>query len=260
MHQVTITTITDFIEYIDSLLDLPDLWFRGVPNTEHFPIPGIVRLNAMDEESSLEHDFMISYKSYVNKESFHPWELYALMQHHGLPTRLLDWSESPLVALYFALTSEPDSTADRAIWVLNPYSLNKRTLGVDSLYCPAVMAVDKFEIDGNEININSYLPPYLKGTAANDLPELPFAINTTQHIRRVSSQKGCFTVHGSKKDGIHTYFDNADDFQMIRLNVSSNSARNAMINTLASLGIDEEFIYQDLDALCRKIKRQRRIG
>lgn len=260
MHQITISTISDFIKYIDSLPTLPDLWFRGVPNTKHFPVPGIIRFNGMDDEGSLEHDFMISYKSYVNDDNFQPWELYALMQHHGLPTRLLDWSESPLVALFFALTSEPTSKSYRAVWVLNPYALNKKTLGVEKLYCPAVMRMDKFEVDGNEININSYLPPYLKGTGLEDLPELPFAINTTQHIRRVSSQKGCFTVHGSKNDGIHTYLDDPDNFQMIRIDVTSKAAREKMIETLASLGIDEEFIYQDLDALCRKIKRIRMVN
>lgn len=49
-----------------------------------------------------------------------------LMQHYGLPTRLLDWSESPLVALYFALSSDEDAKADAAVWVLNPMKLNKK--------------------------------------------------------------------------------------------------------------------------------------
>lgn len=49
-----------------------------------------------------------------------------LMQHYGLPTRLLDWSESPLVALYFALSSDEDAKTDAAVWVLNPMRLNKK--------------------------------------------------------------------------------------------------------------------------------------
>ncbi len=260
MHQITISTISDFVKYIDSLSNLPNLWFRGVPNTNHFPIPGLVRFDAIDDEGSLEHDFLISYKSYVDNDNFKPWELYALMQHHGLPTRLLDWSESPLVALYFALTSEPKSRAHRAVWVLNPYSLNKKTLGIDRLFCPAVMGVNKFELEGNKIDVNSYLPPYLQGSADDNLPELPIAINTTQHIKRVSSQKGCFTVHGSTSESIHTYLEDSEDFKMIRIDVTSKTVRENMINTLAGLGIDEEFIYQDLDALCRRIKRVRMVN
>jgi len=257
VHQVTISSISDFVKHVDCLSNLRDLWFRGVPNAKHLPVPGIIRLGAMDVESSLEHDFLVSYKSYVNNVNLNPWELYALMQHHGLPTRLLDWSESPLVALYFALTSEPTSTAHRAVWVLNPYDLNKKTLGIDRLFCPAVMNSKKINCEDSEVNINSYLPPHLKGDSVGDLPELPIAINTTQHIKRVSSQKGCFTVHGSKSEGIHTYLDNHESFQMIRISVPSKPVRENMIDTLASLGVNEEFIYQDLDALCRRIKRIR---
>ena len=58
-----------------------------------------------------------------------------LMQHYGLPTRLLDWSESPLVALYFALSSDEDAKADAAVWVLNPMKLNKKVGYAGSCQC-----------------------------------------------------------------------------------------------------------------------------
>ena len=46
-----------------------------------------------------------------------------LMQHHRVPTRLLDWSESPLAGLFFAVEEEPG--ADGALWCLLPTELNK---------------------------------------------------------------------------------------------------------------------------------------
>lgn len=46
-----------------------------------------------------------------------------LMQHYRLPTRLLDWSESPLVALFFAVEEEAQDCSDAAIWALEPTEL-----------------------------------------------------------------------------------------------------------------------------------------
>ena len=48
------------------------------------------------------------------------WEWLALAQHHGLPTRLLDWSKSPYLALHFATYKASLMTRDSVIWVIDP--------------------------------------------------------------------------------------------------------------------------------------------
>jgi len=58
------------------------------------------------------------------------WGWLYLAQHHGVPTRLLDWSEGSHLALYFALANrKEDDTSDACVWMLNPGELNRRSRG-----------------------------------------------------------------------------------------------------------------------------------
>jgi hypothetical protein len=56
--------------------------------------------------------------TYVQHRPQTAWEELAIAQHHGLPTRFMDWTTNPLVALYFAVRNTDGHSADSAVYVL----------------------------------------------------------------------------------------------------------------------------------------------
>ena len=87
------------------------LVFRGLARSSYSNVSSLSRLQG--EYARLERHLVRNFRKYAHREAPGPttWDWLSLAQHHGLPTRLLDWTFSPLVALHFATASWPDDDA-----------------------------------------------------------------------------------------------------------------------------------------------------
>jgi type I restriction enzyme M protein len=120
MDTVKINTVIGFHQ---ALIDLKDIStrtiFRGVSNCDYQLIPSLGRIGISEKiyvaEKILMGKFKESAIAYIDRVPNNEFEWLALAQHHGLPTRLLDWTYNPLVALFFAV--EKDSENDGRIYV-----------------------------------------------------------------------------------------------------------------------------------------------
>ena len=252
MNELEFDSLHEYMEIIQHLpsawgLNPSGIWYRGARESSHSLVPGCVWRNIhLKIEESCVAEFLIHYRSFYPQPIQDPLELYALMQHYGLPTRLLDWTASPLVGLYFAV--ENDSSTRNTVWVMSPVDLNKITTGFETNFVP--------KVNINHCFTKPWLPSMLRDGSTEDVPANPFAFKHPLVNPRLAAQKGCFTFHGKKTNGIEEYFHDAGNGCIAKLVLRSPSKRTEILEQLYSLGFKEEDIYRDLNSLTRRILRE----
>jgi hypothetical protein len=99
------------------------LVFRGLARATYTNTSSLARLTG--DYPSLERHLLRNFRKYAHKAAPGPteWDWIALGQHHGLPTRLLDWTFSPLVALHFATGSWPED--DALLWAVDVAAVHR---------------------------------------------------------------------------------------------------------------------------------------
>jgi hypothetical protein len=156
------------------------IWFRGQSNSAFALLPGLMRAkNGTDKESFIFQKFVrYSFKAFTSQKT--DWEALFDMQHYGLPTRLLDWSETLGIATFFAV-NYTDGKSDAAIYVLDPVALNEYS-GVKEV--PFIPENTDFDYKKIYWEKKPFAPVY------------PIAIQPIFQNDRILAQAGMFTVHG----------------------------------------------------------------
>jgi len=119
---VDINSILEYVKYLEVECTAEDILFRGQPREDKTLIPRIARIKLKEEIFKSEHKMFEEFKRqaipHLEIMPENDWEWLALAQHHGMATRLLDWTKNPLAGLWFAVREPPTRGVNGVVWAL----------------------------------------------------------------------------------------------------------------------------------------------
>lgn len=239
---LTISSIEEFLEQIRRIDDGTPRWFRGQIDANWRLEPGLARNRGwLENETDMLKRFQQMSASRLRERPTSEWEWLCLAQHHGLPTRLLDWSENPLIGLYFAVerdSSDPTSgPTDGCLFAISPTGLNQETYGQST----GTLLLGRDEV------LNDYLPSRTPTQKRGSL-----AVIAPQGFDRIVAQSGVFTLtHRLDLQDLRVLGDSILETWMI-----PSSAKERLRNELDLLNVNASTVYPDLSHISVRIRTQ----
>jgi len=240
-----ITSLTQLIEELEKDYGEYDgsVWYRGQTKSSHNLMPSYLRDN-YHSETTLLSAFKQNATMLTDKQPTNSFDWMFIMQHYGIPTRLLDWSESPLVALYFSLQkSKDDIDVDAVLWSLKPTELNKNANIENDNEAFFIPSFDDKVVQGYSIESISETPAKLS----------PVAVIATRNNPRIQAQMGVFTIHHKNNIPIEEIGDKS---HIIKYIINKNNKRT-MLKQIELLGISEFQLFPELSSINSIMKKRK---
>jgi hypothetical protein len=178
------------------------------------------------------------------------------MQHHGAPTRLLDWTSGSFAALYFAVRAF-ENKQDGAVWVLDPDNLPHRWRRETDERAPFTDADDPGGSREYMADPDRVFWPLDNPSEGGQFELTPLPFYPPELVPRVTAQRGCFTIHSYVKGELERLANSRKD--SLRLAVIRIPARRkrSILADLRSAGVSEATLFPDLDGLSRELQMAR---
>lgn len=222
-----------------------DVWFRGHSKSNEFELnAGIFRNNNKSVEQILMHENSLYTEFHDLGQMDHQtngWNLLYIMQHHGVQTRLLDWTESFATALYFAYIGWEPNKQDACVWMLAPHELNKLVdeEGEGSL----ITQVDS----GTYVQLmyRKEKTSYYKNSVA---------LHPVKNNKRIVAQRGVFTLQGDTLKPLNEEFDGEliNKHHLMKIELKKHLYTSVQ-EFLELSGVTHYTLFPDLDGLARLI-------
>ncbi|MDE7441491.1 MAG: FRG domain-containing protein [Muribaculaceae bacterium] len=259
MNNKSSAVVKDFSDYLDWIDQCYEemqshhrpLFFRGHADLRWELIPSIYR-----KPYHKERDVILDYKQVLYPESDYLYNIEKIlvrMQHHQVPTRLLDWSISPLTALYFACSGDMDS--DAKVYMFNPWNdVFKGGKDGKPTYYFEILKSARFllALGWSFEEIKNYIQNKFNYSISSIELELPLPIVGRYMDDRVSSQLGCFTIWGSQKISLDMFSEYIAGLKSI---IIPNDCKEGLMNKLSKLGITDFTIFRDIEGFAKEIKK-----
>ncbi|MFB0583057.1 FRG domain-containing protein [Aeromonas salmonicida] len=235
---VKIATLSQYIEKVEAIKsesehneNMAELLFRG-QRQDHSLLPKLARLNLNGDIENVEKLMLDEFRrACLPLVEYHPennWDLLALAQHHGLPTRLLDWTYSALVALWFAVQKEPYKEEHGVVWVLNADHSDFRDTEVfDDPLSNEVTKIFRSRVISRRISAQAGA----------------FTVHKINKYRKISNKIVKFETHAQFKDKLTKLVIPAEKFAPIR-------------KSLMMMGVNHSTVFPDIDGLCQHLERR----
>jgi hypothetical protein len=253
-RKFSVGTVTDFVHVVKRCVmawgGKGPIWYRGQSQANWPLVPKLLRVEKPDERA-LRIDFRrLGMELLAGRiPPANHWEWYFLAQHFGLPTRLLDWTENALFALYFAVRDSANrkgQTAAAVVWVLDPKWLNLWSINKGHIVLPGEEFLRWLPEDPRDYPNPDQYPEFKEKWESK-----PIAIAPPHVDRRLAVQRSQFVLFGMDSSAL-VAAESEPNAKLVKIEIVGEST-GTVLNDLHLLGFFEATLFPDLEGLSREL-------